>query len=268
MSTALRADCKIIAVANQKGGVAKSALAVNLSAGLAARGKRVLLIDLDSQGDATASCGIKNQDDLELTTASVFNLLIRDEEVENCFGKIKIEDMSFDLLPANIELASIEMSLVNTLSRERKLSEYVYNQRKNYDFIIIDCCPSLGMLTINALATANSVIIPVQPAYLPVKGLQQLFKTIFKVQKQINPELYIEGVVMSMVDNRSNYTKDICRLLRDSYGENIKIFNIQIPASVKVAEATAEGKSIYMHDPKGKAAAAFNILTEEVLANE
>lgn len=170
--------------------------------------------------------------------------------------------------PANIELAGLEVSMVNVMSRELVMKRFISNIKENYDYILIDCMPSLGMITINALVCANSVLIPVQASYLPVKGLQQLIKTISRVRKQINPELKLEGMVMTMVDMRSNYTKDILMALESTYGETIGIFDSRIPMSVRAAETSAEGKSIYIHDPKGKVARSYEELTEEVLVHE
>lgn len=256
---------RVISVVNQKGGVGKSVVSVNLSACLARKGYKVLVIDLDSQGSATASLGYDEPDEMEDTLADVFAKYIEDEEMEPNYGIRKTGEL-FDLMPGNIDLAAMEASLVNVMNRERILKDYVTMERLLYDFIIIDCCPSLGMLTINALAASDSVIIPVQPAYLPVKGLQQLFKSIAKVRKQINADLQIEGVLMSMVDNRTTYAKEIVAMVHEAYDSSMNVFCTQIPYSVKVAESSAEGKSIFKHDPKGKAAKAFEELTEEVLA--
>lgn len=255
---------RVISVANQKGGVGKTAVAVNLAACLSSRGHNVLLIDMDPQGSATASLGFEEPDEMEDTLSDVFNRYIEDEDVEPDYGIIHISE-AFDLMPGNIDLAAMEVTLVNQMNRERILRDYVAMERLFYDFIIIDCSPSLGMLTINALAASDSVIIPVQPAYLPVKGLQQLFKSIAKIRKFINPDLNIEGILISMIDYRSTYEKDIVTKVRENFESKIKVFETQIPLSVRVAESTAEGISIYKHDPKGKAAMAFENFTEEVL---
>ena len=162
-----------------------------------------------------------------------------------------------DLIPANIELSAIEVSLVNAMSRELIMRSLVERLREFYDFIIIDCMPSLGMMTINALACADSVLIPVQAAYLPVKGLQQLIKTIGRVKKQLNPKLRIEGILLTMVDNRTNYARDISLMVYDTYSASIKVFATGIPMSVRASEVSVEGGSIYSYDPKGKAAFAY-----------
>ena len=171
-------------------------------------------------------------------------------------------------MPGNIELSGLEVSLVNAMSRELVMRSYVESIRENYDYILIDCMPSLGMITINAFACADSILIPVQAAYLPVKGLEQLIKTIGKVKRQINPRLGIEGILLTMVDSRTNYARDISALLKDSYGSKVRIFENYIPISVRAAEISAEGVSIYQHDPKGKVAIAYQSLTEEVLGDE
>ena len=171
-------------------------------------------------------------------------------------------------MPGNIELSGLEVSLVNVMSREHIMQEYIGMVRDYYDYILIDCMPSLGMITINAFACSDSILIPVQAAYLPVKGLQQLIKTIGKVKRQITPELEIEGILLTMVDSRTNYARDISAMLKEAYGSRVKIFENIIPISVRAAEISAEGVSIYKHDPKGKVASAYNSLTEEVLANE
>ena len=158
--------------------------------------------------------------------------------------------------------------MVNVMSRELVMKRFISNIKENYDYILIDCMPSLGMITINALVCANSVLIPVQSSYLPVKGLQQVIKTISRVRRQINPELKIEGMVMTMVDMRSNYTKDILEALESTYGETIGIFVCCFFLFVRAAEISAEGKSIYIHDPRGKVAKSFEELTEEVLVHE
>lgn len=259
--------CRIIAIANQKGGVGKTTTASNLGIGLARHGKKVLLIDADAQGSLTSSLGIREPDKLDTTLANILGRIVTDERVEGEDGIIKHEE-GIDLMPGNIELSGLEVSLVNAMSREMVMRSYVEGIKKKYDYILIDCMPSLGMLTINALACADSILIPVQAAYLPVKGLEQLIKTIAKVRRMINPGLKIEGILLTMVDQRTNYAKDIITLLRETYGNRIKIFESSIPNSVRAAEISAEGVSIYRHDPKGKVAAAYLALTEEVLRSE
>ena len=259
--------CKVIAIANQKGGVGKTTTTVNLGIGLARKGKRVVLIDADPQGSMTVSLGIDEPDKIEYSLANVLMDVVNEEEIDYAKIILKHEE-NIDFIPANIELAGLEVSMVNVMSRELVMKRFISNIKENYDYILIDCMPSLGMITINALVCANSVLIPVQASYLPVKGLQQLIKTISRVRRQINPELKIEGMVMTMVDMRSNYTKDILEALESTYRETIGIFDSRIPMSVRAAETSAEGKSIYIHDPKGKVARSYEELTEEVLVHE
>ena len=259
--------CKVIAIANQKGGVGKTTTTSNLGIGLAKQGKKVLLIDADAQGSLTASLGIREPDRLEITLATIMASIINDEEIKLEYGILRHEE-GVDFMPGNIELSGLETSLVNVMSRETVLRTYIEQQKDRYDYILIDCMPSLGMITINAFTSADSILIPVQAAYLPVKGLEQLIKTIGKVKRQINPKLEIEGILLTMVDNRTNYAKDINILLIENYGSRVKIFKESIPMSVRAAEISAEGVSIYQHDPNGKVASAYQSLTEEVLGNE
>lgn len=259
--------CKVIAVANQKGGVGKTTTTSNLGIGLANQGKRVLLIDADAQGSLTASLGFSEPDKINISLATIMANLINEVEMEPEYGILK-HDEEIDLMPGNIELSGLEVSLVNVMSRERILCNYIEQEREKYDYILIDCMPSLGMITINALAAADSILIPVQAAYLPVKGLEQLIKTIGKVKRQINPRLEIEGILLTMVDSRTNFARDISNLLIENYGNRVKIFKNSIPMSVRAAEISAEGISIYKHEPNGKVADAYHSLTEEVLDNE
>ena len=259
--------CRVIAIANQKGGVGKTTTTSNLGVGIVKQGKKVLLVDADAQGSLTASLGYTEPDELEVTLATIMGKLINDEEVEPMEGILHHEE-GIELMPSNIELSGLEVSLVNVMSRERIMQEYINIVKEYYDYILIDCMPSLGMITINAFSCADSILIPVQAAYLPVKGLQQLIKTIGKVKRQINPKLGIEGILLTMVDSRTNYAKDISTMLRESYGSKVKIFSNSVPISVRAAEISAEGVSIFAHDPKGKVASAYLSLTEEVLANE
>ena len=215
--------CKVIAIANQKGGVGKTTTTANLGIGLAAVGKRVLLIDADAQGSLTASLGYEEPDALEYTLASVLGKIVNEEEVDVHEGMLHHPE-GVDLMPSNIELSGLEVSLVNVMSRELVLKEYINMVRDDYDFILADCMPSLGMVTVNAFVAADSVLIPVQAAYLPAKGLEQLIKTIQKVRRQLNPKLKIEGILMTMVDSRTNYTKEIMQLLTDGYGNQIHFF--------------------------------------------
>lgn len=259
--------CKVIAIANQKGGVGKTTTTSNLGIGLAKQGKRVLLIDADAQGSLTASLGFREPDKLEETLATVMCSTINDEEIEPDYGILK-HDEGIELMPGNIELSGLEVSLVNVMSRELVLRSYIEQIKDRYDYILIDCMPSLGMITINVFACADSILIPVQAAYLPVKGLEQLIKTIGKVKRQINPKLMIEGILLTMVDNRTNYAKDISTMLAKNYKDRVRIFKSSIPISVRAAEISAEGISIYRHDPKGKVAGAYQALTKEVLGDE
>jgi len=257
---------KVIAVSNQKGGVGKTVTCVNLGIGLAREGKKVLLIDCDPQGSLTISLGCQEPDSLEYTLANALVGIINDEPVDVSRGLIHHEE-GVDVMPGNIELSSLEITLTGVISRETILKQYVEKARELYDYIIIDCMPSLGMMTINALACADTVLIPVQATYLPVKGLQQLIKTIGRVKRQLNPRLQIEGILITMVDNRTNFAKDITAQVYDAYSSSVNVFPIEIPLSVRAAEISAFGSSLYVYDPKGKAASAYTSLIKEVIGN-
>ena len=257
---------KITAICNQKGGVGKTVTAVNLGIGLARAGKKVLLVDMDAQGSLTASLGYQRPDQMENTLATILGRIILDEPVSPGEGIIHQAE-AVDLLPANIELSGLEVTLVNTMSRETILRDYLNNIRDQYDVILLDCCPSLGMLTINALAAADQVLIPMQAHYLSIKGLEQLIRTISNVKRKINPGLEIAGILITMADLRTTYSREIIELLRNSYGDKLRIFNSIIPQSIRAAETSAEGRSIYLHDPAGKVSAAYASLTREVLAS-
>ena len=257
---------KVIICANQKGGVAKTTTTLNLGIGLARLGKKVLLIDNDPQGSLTEALGYQEPDRLETTMAQIMEWVLNEEDFDLEAGILHHEE-GVDLMPANISLSGLEVSLVNAMSRESILKQYLDTVNKQYDYILLDCMPSLGMLTINALAASDNVVIPVQAAYLPAKGLEQLLMTVNKVKRQINPKLKIDGILLTMVDNRTNYAKDISSLIRETYGEKIKVFDTEIPHSVRAAEIAAEGISIFKHDPKGKVAEAYRNLTKEVIAN-
>lgn len=228
-------------------------------------GKKVLLIDMDPQGSLTISLGYPRPDEMYPTLSDVLEKVIR-ENLENPKEGIINQREGVDLMPGNIELSGLEVSLVNIMSRETILKRYLDEIKKEYDYILLDCMSSLGMVTMNALVAADSVLIPVQAQYLSAKGLEQLLQTVSKVRRQINPKLEIDGIVLTMVDKRTNYAKEISSLVRSVYGGNIKVFKTDIPHSVRAAEISAEGKSIFEHDPKGKVAQAYRELTKEVIA--
>lgn len=260
------AKATVMAVVNQKGGTGKTTTCENLGVGLAMEGKKVLLVDTDPQASLTICLGHPVPDQLSPTLSDMMGKILSEQPIAPGEGILHHPE-GVDLMPANIELSGLEVSLVNAMSRETILKQYLDTVKQNYDFILLDCMPSLGMLTVNALAAADNVLIPVQAAYLPAKGLEQLLQTINKVRRQINSKLRIEGILLTMVDSRTNYSKDISNLIRENYGGKLKVYKTDIPRSVRAEEISAEGTSIFKHDPKGKVADAYRVLTKEVLNN-
>ncbi len=256
---------KVIAVVNQKGGTGKTTTTENLGIGLVKEGNKVLLIDMDPQGSLTISLGYPRPDEMYPTISDVLGNIIQESLLDPREGIIQHRE-GVELMPGNIELSGLEVSLVNIMSRETVLKQYLEHIKKEYDYILLDCMSSLGMITMNALVAADSVLIPVQAQYLSAKGLEQLLQTVGKVRRQINPRLKIDGIILTMVDKRTNYAKEISALVRDVYGGNIRVFKTDMPHSVRAAEISAEGKSIFEHDPKGKVAEAYRELTKEVIA--
>lgn len=250
----------------KRGGTGKTTTTVNLGVGLANAGKRVLLVDADPQGDLTTSLGWTEPDNLSVSLATQLERIIRDG-LETIYDGILHHEEGVDLIPANIELSGVEVSLVNAMSREFTLRTYLNELKHEYDYILIDCMPSLGMLTINALAASDSVIIPVQAHYLPLKGMTQLIKTIGKVQKQINPRLKIDGALLTLADMRTNLAQATATSLKENYGRVIKVYDTVIPSAIKAAETSASGKSIYSYDKYNSAAKAYENFTREVLAD-
>ena len=256
----------ITAVTNQKGGTGKTTTCENLGIGLAMEGKKVLLVDCDPQASLTIALGNPRPDDLPITLSDLMAKVTSDQPITPGEGILHHPE-GVDLVPANIALAGTEVSLVTAMSRETVLKQYLDTVQKEYDFILLDCMPSLGMLTVNALAAAEQALIPVQANYLSAKGLEQLLNTINKVRRQINPKLRIEGILLTMVDSRTKDAKEISQLIRDTYGGKLKVYSTDIPRSVRAAEISAEGKSIFAHDPNGKVADAYRTLTKEVMKN-
>ncbi|NLK77915.1 MAG: ParA family protein [Clostridiales bacterium] len=259
-------NCKTIAICNQKGGVGKTTSTVNLGVGLAMQGKKVLLIDADPQGDLTTCLGWNDADNLQNTLSDKMMEVVQGKE-NNPFNGILHHKEGVDLMPSSSDLFDFEISLVTAMNREVILKSYLSEVKDKYDYILIDCSPSLGMMTLNSLSAADSVIIPVQAHYLPAKCMTQLLRTVNKVKRHINPNLKIDGILLTIVDNRTNLAKSTVDALRENFGSHIRIFKSQIPMAVKAAEVASKGKSIYAYEPNSTVSKAYTEFTKEVLAD-
>lgn len=256
--------CKVIAITNQKGGVGKTTTTFNLGVALAKQGKRVLVVDVDPQSNLTTYAGWYDENELKYTLTDLMEQSMNDEEIKTK-ESILHHSENVDLIPSNLSLSALENSLTYAMSREYTLRNCLSSIKDDYDYILLDCQPSLGMLTINALASANSVIIPVQSEYFALRGMADLFKIINKVRRQINPTLKIEGALLTLVDSRANLPKEIATQLKDNYGSILKLFNTQIPRAVKTAESTSSGGSVFTYDKSGTVANAYSSFAKEVL---
>ncbi|MFJ7733113.1 ParA family protein [Lysinibacillus sp. NPDC097231] len=250
---------RIIAIANQKGGVGKTTTSVNLSACLAYLGKKVLLIDTDPQGNTTSGLGI-NKGELH---GCIYDVLIDDENVENVIQETNVENLA--IVPATISLAGAEIELVSTISREVRLKHALQNVKEDYDYIIIDCPPSLGLLTINALTASDALIIPVQCEYYALEGLSQLLSTVRLVQKHLNQQLYIDGVLLTMLDARTNLGLQVIDEVKKYFQD--KVYKTIIPRNVRLSEAPSHGQPIIIYDAKSRGAEVYLEMAREVIKN-
>ncbi len=256
---------KIIAIANQKGGIGKTTTAVNLGIGLARHGKKVLLIDADSQGSLSLSLGIQDTDEINNGLANAMQAIIDDDENYDFNSPILSHDEGVDFIPSNIELSGLEIRIISVMGREQIFSLLLQKYTSNYDYIIIDCMSSLGIITFNVLVASDEVIIPTLAQLLSTKGIQALISTIAMVKKRLNPKIEVGGILITMMHSVSTFQKEVKRVVKNTYDDKIKIFDTSIPTSVKVAETTAYGKSIYQYDKKSKVAQAYEKFTEEVI---
>lgn len=256
--------CRTIAVANQKGGTGKTATTVSLGVALARLGKRVLLVDADPQGDLTKSLGWKTPDDLEVTLANHLAAAIEGEGLSPRDG-ILAHAEGVDLMPSNIDLAGMEIPVLMAMSREQLMNIWLSPLKADYDFILIDCAPTLGIIPVNAFVAADSVLIPVSAEYLPASAMADLTKTIRRVRRQINPALYAEGILVTLYDCRNNLDRDTEQTIREDYGGKYRVFDAVVPRAVSAAESPAVGVSVFAHDADGKAARAYERLAEEVV---
>ena len=260
-------ECRTIAIANQKGGVGKTTTAFSLGVALSKEGKNVLLIDADPQGDLTTYMGVYDQDNLPITISTLIERTINDNEV-NAEEAILHHSEGVDLIPSNINLSMTEVNLFNAMCRENAMRNSLKELKEKYDYIIIDCMPSLSMITTNALATADEVIIPVQSQYLSAKGMGNLLNTISKVKAYINNDLTVGGILLTLVDRRTNLPKTIKSEIEENYGNIVKISDTQIPIAIKTAESTSRSKSIFAYDKNSSVALAYSQFAKEVLADE
>lgn len=256
-------DCKVIAVANQKGGVGKTTTTFSLGVALSKMGKKVLLIDADPQGDLTTCMGWYQQDELPLTISDLMEHEINDIPLDSNNAILHHKE-NVDLIPSNLDFSTMEMKLVNAMNREQIMKRCIGTLKKDYDYIIIDCMPSLGMIIVNALTSADKVIIPVQAQYLAAKDMGHLLKTISSVRKHLNPNIEVGGVLLTIVDKRTNLSRETRQELQENYGGIVKIFDTQIPMAVKIAESTSQGKSIFSYDKNSKVAEAYSSFAREV----
>jgi chromosome partitioning protein len=258
---------KVLAITNRKGGTGKTMTTVSLGASLARQGKRVLIVDADPQHSSTISLGVAEPDKLAFTLATAMRNIINEQEINPLDGIINHSEGIF-LMPSNNGLTGMEITLAPLIGRETVLRQYIDKVRGLYNYVLIDTAPTLDLMTINSLVAADSVIIPVAPKFLDAKGLELLLKSIAQIRKQINQNLSICGILLTMVYRRANITKGMIHEIEQAYGESINIFKAPIPQSVRAVETAAKGKSIFEHDPNGKVAAAYASLADELLAGE